>query len=152
MVVGGMAVVLHGIVRFTADLDLFVKLTPENWSKFVQAMRKLGYKAKLPVKLEEFADTKKRKEWIEKKGMKVFSFYHPNKHLELIDIFVKEYIDFDLAYKHKKVVKAKDINIPIVCVKDLKKLKRISGRAQDLADIGSLAELKKLRKSEKVKK
>lgn len=146
LVAGGIAVVLHGVVRFTADLDLFVKLTTENWARFIKAMRELGYRSKLPVKLEGFANEKKRKEWIEKKGMKVFSFYHPKKQLELIDIFVKEYIDFDSAYRHKKLVKAKDITIPLVCIKDLKKLKRIAARTQDLADISSLEELEKIEK------
>ncbi|UCB56790.1 MAG: hypothetical protein JSV30_06255 [Candidatus Omnitrophota bacterium] len=149
LVAGGVAVVLHGIVRFTADLDIFAKLSFENWDKFIRAMKELGYKAKLPVKLEDFAEESKRKEWIAKKNMKVFSFYHPKKHLELIDIFVKEYIDFDAAYKRRKMVRAKDINIPVVCIKDLKKLKKIAGRPQDLADIGSLEELERIEKGKK---
>lgn len=109
-------------------------------------MKQLGYKPKLPVRLEEFSDESKRKQWIEKKGMKVFSFYHPKRQIELIDIFVKEYIDFDSAYKRKKLIKAKNISIPVVSIKDLKKLKRIAHRAQDIADIGSLEELEKIEK------
>jgi len=149
LVAGGIAVVLHGVVRFTADLDLFVELSTENWTRFIKAIKKMGYKPKLPVKMEDFPDLKKRKKWIERKGMKVFSFYHSKRHLELIDIFVKEYINFDAAYKRRKVVRAKNINIPIVCIRDLKKLKKISGRAQDLADIGSLKELEKIEKEKK---
>lgn len=146
LVAGGVAVVLHGVVRFTADLDLFVELTAENWAKFIRAMKKLGYKPKLPVKLEDFGNVKKRKKWIKEKGMKVFSLYHTKRHFELIDIFVKEYINFDLAYKQRRIVKAKNIRLPLVCIKDLKRLKKIAGRAQDLADIGSLEELEKIEK------
>lgn len=144
LVAGGIAVVLHGIVRFTADADIFLKLTPENMVRFIKAIRRLGYRARLPVKLEEFADAKKRREWIKEKRMKVFPLCHPRKQLESIDVFVKEYIDFDSAYSRRKVVKAKDITIPLVCIKDLKRLKRIAGRAQDLADIGSLEELERI--------
>lgn len=42
VVVGGVALVLHGVVRFTADLDLFVELSEANLRKFVNAMKSLG--------------------------------------------------------------------------------------------------------------
>ncbi len=43
-VAGGVALVLHGVVRFTADLDLIVDLEPENLSRFVHTMSGLGYR------------------------------------------------------------------------------------------------------------
>lgn len=41
-VAGGVALVLHGVVRFTADLDLIVDLERENLVRFVQVMHDLG--------------------------------------------------------------------------------------------------------------
>jgi len=35
LVVGGIALVLHGVVRLTADLDLIVKLQSDNLAKFI---------------------------------------------------------------------------------------------------------------------
>ena len=49
-VAGGVALVLHGVVRFTADLDLIVDLEPVNLKRFVQAMTELGYRPRNPAK------------------------------------------------------------------------------------------------------
>lgn len=38
IVVGGVALVLHGVVRLTADLDLMVYLESNNLSNFVNIM------------------------------------------------------------------------------------------------------------------
>lgn len=77
LVVGGVAVNLHGFVRMTADLDLIVALDPENLRAFLALMKSKGYKPKVPVPIEDFADPNKRKNWIIDKEMKVFSLYHP---------------------------------------------------------------------------
>ena|SRR3989338_1124132 len=144
VVAGGMAVVLHGVVRLTVDLDIIVSLIPANVARFASAMEELGYRPKVPVKAIEFADPKKRLSWIKDKGMKVFSFYNPKKVGELIDVFVNEPIPYKDLNKEKKIVSAGKIRIPIVSIKHLKKLKRIAGREQDLADIRSLENLEGL--------
>lgn len=41
-VAGGVALVLHGVVRFTVDLDLIVDLERENLMRFILAMNELG--------------------------------------------------------------------------------------------------------------
>ena len=145
LVVGGMAVVLHGIVRLTADLDLMVDLKKENLLKLISAMEGLGYKPRLPVKAQDFAEAEKRKEWIEEKNMEVFSFFDPKMPLHLVDILVRCPIDFDGAYNRRKTVEAGGIRIPVVSLGDLKELKGISGREQDLADLESIDELEELK-------
>jgi hypothetical protein len=37
ILVGGMAVILHGYVRTTGDMDVWVKRTKENYGKIVRA-------------------------------------------------------------------------------------------------------------------
>jgi len=138
VVTGGMAVVLHGIVRLTADLDIIVDFDQTNINKFAEAMEKLGYRPKAPVKTEELGDPVKRRVWIEEKGMKVFSFFHPKKQLELVDVLIFEKIPFPELYKKRKIVRGVGIEVPIVSVEHLKELKKIAGRPQDLADIKSL--------------
>jgi hypothetical protein len=54
-------------------------------------------------------------------------------------------IEFKKLDKAKKVVRAKYINIPIVSVDHLIKLKEMSGRKQDEADVEALKKIKKLR-------
>jgi len=142
-VVGGIALVLHGVVRFTADLDLIIELSADNLTKFISAMNELGYKPKLPVKAEDFADPVTRERWIAEKGMKVFTFYHPERQLSQVDIFVSELLKFDEIEKELVWIKARDVAIPVVSFTHLKMLKRIAGRPQDIADIEALEELEK---------
>ena len=144
LVVGGTALVLHGVVRLTADLDLMIALDEKNVLRFISAMEKLGYKPRVPVKASEFADPGKRAAWVRDKGMKVFSLFDPKMPIHLVDVFVYEPINFEKAYNDRKIVTADGIKIPLVSLKDLVRLKGISAREQDLADIKAIKELKKL--------
>lgn len=141
LVVGGVALVLHGVLRLTADLDLIVDLAEENVTKFLKALKTLGYKPKLPVDPFKLADPKVRSEWINKKNMKVFSFIHPKDDYKIIDVFVTEPIPFEEAYKRRQKIKANDVNISVISADDLIALKEASGRDQDIADLKMLKEL-----------
>jgi len=127
-VAGGVALVLHGVVRLTADLDLIVDLSPANLKTFVSAMNELGYRPRLPVRVEDFVDAETRKNWIKEKGMAVFTFYCPKRQINQVDVFIKELIKFNNKEKEILWVKAKDVIIPVVSLRHLKKLKEISGR------------------------
>jgi hypothetical protein len=60
LVVGGVAVVLHGHPRFTADLDLAIALDPANVEAVLAALERLGYGPRAPVPLRAFADPDQR--------------------------------------------------------------------------------------------
>lgn len=150
-IAGGAAVLLHGFVRFTADLDLIVAISRENLGKFFDTLYNLGYRPKVPVKKEEFMDKAKRKEWIEQRGMIVFSFFHLKEHLRLIDVFVEEPIKFSEIEKKIKKFRLKNISVPVLGIEHLKELKRRAGRPQDLIDIKNLEELERI-KNERAKK
>jgi len=152
VVVGGIALVLHGVVRLTADLDLIIKLEAENLKKFVSVMNSLAYRPKVPVKAEEFIDNEKRETWRREKGMQVFSFYHPKQPSSLVDVFVDEPIDYETLEKEREVMRAGSIKIPVVSRKHLIALKKISGRPQDIADINALKEVMKIEKEERKKR
>ena len=77
--VGGVAMVLHGFVRATMDLDLMVAPDEANVKALMKLMTKLGYKPKVPVSAIDFSSAQKRRQWKEEKGMVVFSFFHPKK-------------------------------------------------------------------------
>ena len=68
LLVGGVAVNLHGIGRLTADIDLMLALDAENLSKFVSVGKVLGLKPIVPIALADVADAAKVKSWIEEKG------------------------------------------------------------------------------------
>jgi hypothetical protein len=98
LIVGGLAVVAYGYVRFTADLDLFVDLEEENLRTALDALGSLGYRPRAPVALNQFIDAEKREEWIREKGLAVFSLYSPEHQATEVDLFTQSPIDFAKAY------------------------------------------------------
>lgn len=144
LVIGGIAVNFHGYNRVTGDLDLLVGLDEENLKKFIEAVKSLGWRPRLPVSLEDFTDSEKRKSWIKEKGMKVFSIYNPKKEAEHVDIMTETYLDFDKAYKNKKMISANNIKISLVSIPDLIRLKKIAGRGRDKIDIMALKKIQEL--------
>jgi hypothetical protein len=68
LVVGGVAVVLHGHPRFTADLDLVLDLTPTNASAAIETLQRLDYRPRAPVPAEDFAKEEVRRKWRDEKG------------------------------------------------------------------------------------
>lgn len=143
VVVGGVALVLHGVVRFTADLDLMVALDHENLGAFLATMKGLGYRPKLPLPAEGLVDPQVRAEWKKERGMEVFSFIHPERPMELVDVFVDDPIDFATVERDRQIFRARGVEIPVISIPHLKQLKAISGRPQDLADIQALEELER---------
>jgi len=146
MVAGGIAVNLYGIERATADIDIVVNLEKKNLSKFISIAKKLGLKPKVPVTLDDFTDSEKRKSWIEDKGMMVFSLYDTKNPFFLIDIFVEVPFDFDGVYKQRKKIRFEDTIIPVVPIKTLIGMKEKSGRPQDKADVFYLKSFSKRQK------
>ncbi len=49
LLVGGLAVNLHGVPRFTHDVDIIISMEPSNVLKLNMVLKKLGYKPRLPV-------------------------------------------------------------------------------------------------------
>ena len=148
-VAGGVALVLHGVVRFTADLDLIVDLEQENLRRFIEAMKELGYRPRNPVQAEELLDPAKRDQWKREKGMEVFSFVDPSQPMTLVDVFIEEKIPFHEVERDLIRITAKDMTIPVVSPQHLKSLKKAAGRPQDLADIEALEALEEERKGNK---
>ena len=146
VVVGGLATVLHGYLRLTVDVDLVVDLAPEEVTRAVQVLESLGFKPRVPVPAEQLADAAKRKEWIEQKGMKVFSFYHPTDSMLTVDVFIHHPIPFsDLSARAERVVIA-DVPVYICSIDDLIALKQQAGRPQDLIDIEKLRRIQQKRR------
>lgn len=148
LVVGGVAVNLHGIQRATADLDLIVALDVENLGKFVKTMNSLGFRPKVPVAAEDFCNPENRKRWKDEKGMKVFSFYDPRDPFVPVDIFVYEPMPFDEMNSRRELRRAFDISIPIASIDDLIILKTEAGRPKDMYDLDALKEALRLIRKE----
>jgi len=142
LVAGGLAIVAHGYVRFTADVDLIVDLEPANVTRAVAALESLGYRPRAPVAFVEFADPQKRANWAREKNLTVFSVHSPQHALTEVDLFVELPLDFDAAYRSaiRKEV-APGVVATFIGLEDLRRLKQRAGRPQDLLDLEKLASL-----------
>jgi len=142
LVVGGLAVVAHGYVRFTADIDLIVDLEPANATRAIAALQSLGYRPRAPVPFGEFADPQKRAGWVRDQNLTVFSVYSPQHPLTEIDLFVEPPLDFEAAYSSavRKEI-APGLAATFVGIRDLRRLKQLAGRPQDLLDLDKLPSL-----------
>lgn len=138
LVAGGFAVNFHQVQRATVDLDLILQIEKNNILKFLALMKELGFKPRAPVRAEDFADETMRKEWIQKKGMMVFSFVHIQNPYEIIDLFSEEPYPFSELWNHRLDVSAFGLSIPVVGKADLIKLKKLSNREKDRFDIEQL--------------
>ena len=146
VVAGGVAVVAHGYLRTTVDLDLIVELKEKNIEKMFDCLYKIGYRPKVPVTKDQLKDKKQREAWKKEKGMIVFSFCHVKKPFKLIDIFVTEPFPFPKISKEIIKVKINNITIPVISLKHLTILKERAGRPQDLNDLVNLMEIEKIQK------
>jgi len=146
LVCGGIALNLHGIPRMTADLDLMVDMEEKNLLKLLKILKGLGYKPKAPVKINDFLDINRRKLWRKKKNMLMFTLYNIKKPYQELDMFTENPLNFDEAYKRRKVIRAASLEIPTVCIEDLIEMKKRGRRKQDRTDVESLRKLKKILK------
>jgi hypothetical protein len=139
LIAGGLAVVAHGYVRFTADVDLIIQLEEANVRRAISALATLGYRPRAPVAIDAFADPATRKKWITEKGMTVFSLYSPAMKESEIDIFVEEPLDFEKAYGSALQLElAPGVPATFVSRQDLIDLKTKAGRPEDSIDLKNL--------------
>lgn len=142
LVVGGVAVVLHGHLRVTADVDLVVQLEPSNVRAAATALAGLGFRPRAPVRLDQFADPEIRRSWIDEKGLTVFSLWSPSMPGTEIDLFVEEPFRFDDAYERALQADVSGVRIAVAGLDDLIALKRVAGRPKDDEDVRALLALK----------
>jgi predicted nucleotidyltransferase len=146
VVVGGIATILHGYVRATADVDLVVDLQVEEATKIITTLTNEGFKPKIPVQALDFADKTKREQWVNDKGMQVFSLYHPDKTGMTVDLFVKQPISFNDLYQRSVVMDLDGLKVRVCSIDDLIAMKQLAGRHKDLADIEQLTKIKEYEK------
>ncbi|MFH1709491.1 MAG: hypothetical protein ABH860_00280 [bacterium] len=135
LVIGGVAVNLYGLHRLTLDLDLIIDLSKNSLNEFIRVMGGLGYRTKVP-----------KSAW----GKHAAIAFHSRKEEDKrIDVFLKNPIDFNSAYKKRKLFRVeKGFYISCVSFKDLLSLKKKADRLRDWIDIGSLKRMKELGKNE----
>jgi hypothetical protein len=124
MIVGAYAVAVHGHVRATKDLDVWIKPTPENAARLFHALQQFG----APME-----------------GLTESEFSEPGMILQLgfppvrIDILTSlAGVTFEEAWSTRVHASYGDQQVSVISREHLITNKRAAGRLQDLADVEAL--------------
>jgi len=126
LLVGGYAVAIHGYPRYTGDIDFWIRMSPPNAARVVLALREFGFD--LPELKEELFLSAGRMTRLGREPVKI----------EILNSISG--ITFDEARGNATEVVIDGVPIRVIGLADLRKNKRASGRAKDLADLENLPE------------
>jgi hypothetical protein len=138
VLVGGLALVLHGLDRLTADVDLVIDLSAESARAAVLALTAAGYRPLAPVDPQALADPEQRREWQTVRNMQVFSFWDSSNTRPTVDIMLSPEVPFGELWKAAKVTNIAGHEVRIASIGHLIRMKAAAGRPQDLADLERL--------------
>jgi hypothetical protein len=148
VVAGGLAVLLHGVDRITADVDIAIDLAPAPAGVAIEVLLGLGYRPLAPVDARLFADTAVRSRWRDMQGMKVFSLWDPTHQRPTVDVFVSEPIEFARLWQDSVVYDVSGVAVRVASIEHLKQMKSLVGRPKDVEDIARLDALVRGQKPE----
>jgi len=124
LVIGGYAVAHHGRPRYTKDIDIWLRISPENAGNLISALKAFGFES-LGLKADDFL----------RPGVIVQLGYAPHR----IDLLTSaEGLEFATAWETRCVAEVEGINVAFIGREQLLANKRAVGRPQDLADISGL--------------
>lgn len=129
LLIGGVAVNLHGYSRGTGDLDIWIGSSAENKEKIIAAIDEFGY------------DTSEYKR-MSVDEITMFSLGARNEpgHIELTNRIAG--IKFEEAYPLAIVNKVEGLTVKYLHFNDLIKNKLASGRPRDMDDVENLKNIK----------
>jgi predicted nucleotidyltransferase len=138
VVVGGLALLLHGLDRLTADVDLVIDLSTDAARDTIKALIDTGYRPLAPVDPFTLADADQRAEWQSQRGMRVFSFWDSTNARPTVDVMLAPVVPFDDLWTDAEQMDIGGVSVHVASIPHLIRLKEAAGRAQDLADIERL--------------
>lgn len=124
VVLGGHAVIAHGYLRTTGDVDIFVRPNHSNAIKILKAMERYGY-TDGEFDLEDF--------------IKVPSYLSFGRYDGWIDIMTFTLgVSFDECYDNRLILEIQGVPVNFIGLRQLVENKRAIGRPQDLRDLENL--------------
>lgn len=144
LLIGGLAVSLHGVERATMDIDITVAMHPDNLSHLVACAKNLGLKPVAPVPLESLNNLGLLKQWHTEKNMQAFVMRTEELAGVTLDVLLFTAIDFADMHQRAVYFEVGNVRIPVASIDDLIGLKQAAGRAIDLSDIEHLQKIKDL--------
>ncbi len=143
VLVGGLAVQLHGFLRSTFDIDLVLALNDENIDRFIVVAKHHGLVPANPVSIDSLRNPSLIEQWHREKGMLSFALREPQIGGSLVDILVRPDVPFDRLLANAVVGELFAMQVQIASIDDLLTMKRIANRPKDQLDIVALEKIKR---------
>lgn len=143
VLVGGMAVQLHGFVRSTFDIDLVLAMNDENLVRFIEVAKRFGLTPSIPVPIDSLRNAAQIEQWHREKGMLAFSLREPQVGGGVVDILVRPEVPFEKLMENAVEGKLFEQQVWIAAIDDLLTMKRIANRPKDRLDIEALQKIKR---------
>jgi hypothetical protein len=141
VLVGGLAVQLHGFLRATFDVDLVLAMNDENLARFITVAKRYGLTPGIPVPIDSLRDAAQIDQWHREKGMLAFSLREPQTGGSVVDILVRPDVSFEKLPANAVEGKLFGRQVSIASIDDLLAMKRIANRPKDRLDIEALEKI-----------
>jgi hypothetical protein len=138
VVVGGLAINLHGVERATMDVDLVLAMDEANLRCFLAAAKRLKLEPTLPVPIESLCDAKQLDTWVREKHLVAFSLRPATPNVPTVDIIVRPAVPFERMMRNRIEKNVGGVRLNLASIDDLIALKTGTGRKQDASDIEAL--------------
>lgn len=141
VVVGGLAVALHGYQRVTMDVNVVLAMTPDNLRRFIDSAKAAGLGPVIPVPIDALAQPDLIEQWHRDKGMPAFGLRQADVMATVIDVLVKPVVPFDDLRRDACRVSIGALQVPIASIEHLIAMKTSTGRSKDEIDIMELRKI-----------
>ena len=143
LLVGGLAMNLHGVPRMTMDVDLVLVMNEANLDRFIACAQELELTPTAPVALISLKDPGQRAIWREQKQMIAFGLQNTRARLPvMVDVLIAPPLDIEKAFSRAVERKLEDLPIRLAAIDDMIALKQGTGRLQDVSDIEHLERIR----------
>lgn len=143
VLVGGLAVQLHGFMRSTVDIDLVLAMNDKNLVSFIDVVKQFGLMPSIPVPIESLRNAAQIEQWHREKGMLAFALREPQIGGGVVDVLVRPEVPFEKLRKNAVAGELFSQQIWIASIDDLLTMKRSANRPKDRLDIEALEKIKR---------
>ena|SRR6266849_4472375 len=124
LIIGAFALAFHGVPRFTGDIDILVRRSPENAARIERVLVHFSF-ASLGLSAADFAASDR-----------IIQLGHPPNRIDLLTSITG--VEFEEAWSGRVAAKLHEIPVFLIGEEALIRNKRARGRTQDKADLEAL--------------
>lgn len=141
VLVGGLAVTLHGYQRVTMDVDVVLAMEAENLRRFIDCAKAADLRPVISVPIDSLANPDLMEQWHREKGMLAFALRGPDMMATVIDVLVRPMVPFADLKRDAVIVDIGPLKVPVASIEHLIVMKTGTGRGKDAIDIEELRKI-----------